>query len=364
MGVLFAAAACSWRRCRRSRYSPVSRWSKRGQRPRLPVADRRVHRRLGPHRRGRPARGRPRVRGLGADAGPGHRTGEAAEETEEEIETGRDHTPPMMILVPCLLLPGHGRVGLIPGLVPAFEQAAARFANHGAYATWVLRGRPVHWLAVAASHVSGRRHRLRPGLRPRRDRRGRAGAVRPPASQRAARPPGHPGATAPCAACAPCIRGHIGDYIAWWTAGRGIARRSVTGPPDMNRRAIGRGLPCRLAVAAAVGIAGCGPLPPQAPLAIAKKLDSSTSDISTACGEAYQVAAFPGHPSRSAGGARHPGSIQRAHAGPDRRPPPGLDLPRADDRRDRPQQRCLRVGHLPRSALLTVKTENRSAVRE
>jgi hypothetical protein len=39
---------------------------------------------------------------------------------------------------------------------------------------------------------------------------------------------------------------------------------------------------------------GCGPTPPQAPLAQAKKLDSSTSTISTACGESYQVTAFPG----------------------------------------------------------------------
>jgi len=29
-------------------------------------------------------------------------------------------------------------VALIPGVVPAIEQAAARFTNHPAYATWVL----------------------------------------------------------------------------------------------------------------------------------------------------------------------------------------------------------------------------------
>jgi hypothetical protein len=40
--------------------------------------------------------------------------------------------------------------------------------------------------------------------------------------------------------------------------------------------------------------AGCGPTPPQAPYAQAKKLDAATSDISTACGLAYQVTAFPG----------------------------------------------------------------------
>jgi hypothetical protein len=53
------------------------------------------------------------------------------------------------------------------------------------------------------------------------------------------------------------------------------------------RRALGVTL---LALAAA----GCGATPPQAPLPYAKKLDTSTSDISTACGEAAQVTEFEG----------------------------------------------------------------------
>jgi hypothetical protein len=48
-------------------------------------------------------------------------------------------------------------------------------------------------------------------------------------------------------------------------------------------------------VLALVAIAACGATPPQAPLPDAKKLDASTSDISTACGEAAQVTAFPGY---------------------------------------------------------------------
>lgn len=40
---------------------------------------------------------------------------------------------------------------------------------------------------------------------------------------------------------------------------------------------------------------GCGPTPPQAPLDQAKKLDESLGGISTACGEAYQLSAFPPH---------------------------------------------------------------------
>ncbi len=48
------------------------------------------------------------------------------------------------------------------------------------------------------------------------------------------------------------------------------------------------------ATATALALAACGPTPPQAPLPYAKKLDSATSGISTACGLAYQVDAFPG----------------------------------------------------------------------
>ena len=45
----------------------------------------------------------------------------------------------------------------------------------------------------------------------------------------------------------------------------------------------------------AAALAACGPTPPQAPLKEAKKLSVATSGISTACGLAYQVTAFPGN---------------------------------------------------------------------
>jgi hypothetical protein len=60
----------------------------------------------------------------------------------------------------------------------------------------------------------------------------------------------------------------------------------------------GRPLPRFAAVGlalASIAVVGCGALPPQAPLAYAKKLDSATSGISTVCGSAYQVTAFPGN---------------------------------------------------------------------
>jgi outer membrane lipoprotein-sorting protein len=49
-------------------------------------------------------------------------------------------------------------------------------------------------------------------------------------------------------------------------------------------------------------LVGCGSTPPQAPLPDAKKLDSSTSDISTACGEAAQVTEFEGQHSAHVAG--------------------------------------------------------------
>jgi hypothetical protein len=51
-------------------------------------------------------------------------------------------------------------------------------------------------------------------------------------------------------------------------------------------------------VLAALALAGCGALPPQAPLAYARKLDRATSGISTACGYAYWATAFPGNHDR------------------------------------------------------------------
>lgn len=59
-----------------------------------------------------------------------------------------------------------------------------------------------------------------------------------------------------------------------------------------GRRALRGGA---LAAVSTLLIAACGPTSPQAPLLYAKKLDSATSGISTACGEATQVTAFPGN---------------------------------------------------------------------
>ena len=57
-------------------------------------------------------------------------------------------------------------------------------------------------------------------------------------------------------------------------------------------------LPAVALLFVAFSAGGCGPTPPQAPPAQAKELDRATSGISTACGEAAQLTAFPGDHTR------------------------------------------------------------------
>jgi hypothetical protein len=52
------------------------------------------------------------------------------------------------------------------------------------------------------------------------------------------------------------------------------------------------------APALALALTACGPTPPQAPLGQAMKLSVATSGISTTCGLAFQVIAFPGNHKR------------------------------------------------------------------
>jgi hypothetical protein len=48
------------------------------------------------------------------------------------------------------------------------------------------------------------------------------------------------------------------------------------------------------AVAGALGLAACGPTPPQAPVGQAMRLGQATGAIANSCGRAYRVTAFPG----------------------------------------------------------------------
>jgi multicomponent Na+:H+ antiporter subunit D len=142
------------------------------------------------------------------------------EEGDEE-SASRDTTPVLMILTPSVLLLGAIVIGLIPGVVPGFETAAAHFADHAAYADWVLRGIPAHFAPVDHSHVAGYDYVYAAA--------GAAGAVALAALALFGDPiiPRLPqplvrGALGSVNRLRRLHSGHIGDYIAWWTTGTAL----------------------------------------------------------------------------------------------------------------------------------------------
>jgi multicomponent Na+:H+ antiporter subunit D len=159
--------------------------------------------------------------GWGPNDAPDAGQARAGRATEEEVEDPPEHTPPMMIAVPSALLLIALAVGLVPGAVPAIEEAALRFTDHAAYAVWVLRGRAVHWAAVAPSHISAQDVVYSAASV--------AAAVVAAAFGLFGRPLRD---QIPSVITGPWLRGlhtlrdlhsgHIGDYIAWWTAGASL----------------------------------------------------------------------------------------------------------------------------------------------
>jgi multicomponent Na+:H+ antiporter subunit D len=141
--------------------------------------------------------------------------GPAREEDEETVS--RDYTPPLMLGVPAVLLTGAIVVGLIPGVVPGIETAATHFHDHAAYFRWVLHGLPGHFPPTATTHVETYDYLYAAG--------GTVGALglaaltlfggplleRIPAA--VLRPP-----RVALSTLRGLHSGHIGDYIAWWTA--------------------------------------------------------------------------------------------------------------------------------------------------
>jgi multicomponent Na+:H+ antiporter subunit D len=138
-----------------------------------------------------------------------------AREGDEETAS-RDYTPPLMLAVPAVLLAGSIVLGLIPGLVPGIEKAAAHFHDHAAYARWVLQGAAPHFAPVSTSHVETFDYLYAAG--------GTLGALAlagltlfaPTLHRRLPKP-----IIGPVRAGLTTLRhlhsGHIGDYIAWWT---------------------------------------------------------------------------------------------------------------------------------------------------
>ncbi len=159
--------------------------------------------------------------GWGPSEGPDPAQARAAEERVDEERGPREHTPALMLVVPAVLLIAAAALGLIPGLVLAIERQAERFADHSAYATWVLAGHHVSWPPATAHHVVGLD--VVYGLI------GVLGAVAIAALGLFGRPlrealPGR--VHAPGRGALLTLRhlhsGQIGDYIAWWTAGTAV----------------------------------------------------------------------------------------------------------------------------------------------
>ncbi len=159
--------------------------------------------------------------GWGPAEGPERQQARAAAESEDEIETGRERTPPMMIIVPAVLMATAVAFALIPGVVGSVQRDAARFTDHDAYAAWVLYGHAVHWPSVAGSHVSA--DDLAYGAISTIGAIGLGGLGLFGGPVRAAIPQA---VGAPVLRAAHGVRalhsGHIGDYIAWWTAGASL----------------------------------------------------------------------------------------------------------------------------------------------
>ena len=156
--------------------------------------------------------------GWGSSEGPYPSQARAAKERVDEERDTREHTPPLMVIVPMILLVLAIGAIFIPGVESWFDQAAARFTDHGAYAAWVLHGAHVHFPTLAGRHVSATELTLAIigialalGL-------ATLGLFGRPL--REALPPSLGGSShAVVDAVRRAHSGHVGDYIAWWTAG-------------------------------------------------------------------------------------------------------------------------------------------------
>ena len=120
-----------------------------------------------------------------------------------------------------MLLAAAVLIGLIPGAVPGIERAAAHFADRVGYVGWVLHGGAPHFRPVTTSHVESYDYLY-----------GAAAAVGAVAVAGLALFGAPLRRRLPDGLLRPPLRtlialrrlhtGHIGDYIAWWTAGTAL----------------------------------------------------------------------------------------------------------------------------------------------
>jgi multicomponent Na+:H+ antiporter subunit D len=157
--------------------------------------------------------------GWGRARAPDERQAAQARE-EDESTAPRDYTPPLMLIVPGALLAAAVVVGLIPGAVPGIETAADHFRDHAGYIGWVLHG-GASFPPAATSHVKTYDYLYGAGAA--------VGAVALAAFAlfgESVRERVPSVLVQPAAAALHGLRelhsGHIGDYIAWWTAGAAL----------------------------------------------------------------------------------------------------------------------------------------------
>lgn len=156
--------------------------------------------------------------GWGPSEGPDPSQAQAAEERVDEERGPRDYTPALMIAVPTVLLLGAAVIGLIPEALAAAERAASRFTEHGAYARWVLKGSNVSWPSVKPTQIATVDviySLLAVG--------GPPGAAALGLFGRPLREGAPAILTRPARDVVRVLRGlhsgHVGDYVAWWSAG-------------------------------------------------------------------------------------------------------------------------------------------------
>jgi multicomponent Na+:H+ antiporter subunit D len=155
---------------------------------------------------------------LGWGPAEGSHPEEAQPAHEHETRGERDSTPALMLLVPGALLATALVLGLIPGAIPGVERLGAMFVRHSAYSAWMLSGTHIALPVLPPSHVSSEDY-LYGAL-------ATVGALMAAAVGLFGRPVRasiptllrRPGEVA-VAGLRGLHSGHIGDYIAWWSAG-------------------------------------------------------------------------------------------------------------------------------------------------
>jgi multicomponent Na+:H+ antiporter subunit D len=158
-----------------------------------------------------------RLLGWGASELEDERQGAEARQEEGEEQAPSDYTPPLMLLVPTVLLFGAIVIGLIPGAVPAIEIATSHFHEHLGYINWVLHGH-VQFAPVSTSHVEGFDYAYAAGATLGALALAALGLFGRPLRQRVPELLLRPVVVA-VGGLRQLHSGHIGDYIAWWTAG-------------------------------------------------------------------------------------------------------------------------------------------------